>query len=371
MSALRKQPARPAAQRPLSKLSVLDQSPIPEGSTGPDALRNTIDLARLADRLGFHRYWLAEHHGGPMLAGPSPEALIGPVAAATEGIRVGSGGVMLPHYSPFKVAETFSLLAGLYPERIDLALGRASGTDPMTAHALQRDRDNAPPDDFPQQLVELLAYLEDRLPPGHPFKRLAGYLPGLPERPEAWLLGSSPQSAIWAGELGLPYSFADFINPKGAEIADLYREKFVDSERLAAPRVSIGVWALAADSEAEAHDLVSSSRMAMKMLRAGRLIPVPPVETALRFLEREGAGAPNERRMVLGTGDQVRAGIEELAAAYGADEAIVVTITHDHAARRRSYELVAEAFELTERAPRERPPASSANPAASPAPASP
>src|SRR6059058_2279520 len=133
-------------------LSVLDQSPIAEGSTGAQALRNTIDLARRCDELGYHRYWVAEHHGGPMLAGPSPEALIGPIASATSRLRVGSGGVMLPHYSPFKVAETFSLLSGLYPGRIDLGIGRAAGTDPMTTFALQRDRRSASPEDFPQQL---------------------------------------------------------------------------------------------------------------------------------------------------------------------------------------------------------------------------
>src|SRR3954462_9724505 len=170
-------------------LSVLDQSPVSEGSTGADALRNTLDLARTADELGYHRYWLAEHHGGAMLAGPSPEALIGPVAQVTSRIRVGSGGVMLPHYSPFKVAETFSLLAGLFPERIDLGIGRAAGTDPMTSFALQRDRRQAAPDDFPQQLAELLGHLEGRLPPDHPFARLAATLPGIPELPEVWLLG--------------------------------------------------------------------------------------------------------------------------------------------------------------------------------------
>src|SRR5579884_3000878 len=212
------------------RLSVLDQSPISEGSTGADALHNTIDLARLADRLGYHRYWVAEHHGGPMLAGPSPEALIGPVAAATERIRVGSGGVMLPHYSPLKVAETFSLLAALYPGRIDLGLGRAAGTDPITAFALQRDRRQAAADDFPQQLAELLGYLEDRLPPEHPFARLARTLPGLPERPQPWLLGSSVQSALWAAELGLPYAFADFINAGGAEAARTYRERFAEHD---------------------------------------------------------------------------------------------------------------------------------------------
>src|SRR5246500_4231349 len=190
-------------------LSVLDQSPIAEGSDGPAALRNTLDLAQLADRLGSHRYWLAEHHGGPMPAGPSPEALIGPIAAATERIRVGSGGVMLPHYSPFKVAETFTLLAALYPGRIDLGIGRASGTDPLTTFALQRDRRQASPDDFPQQLAELLAYFDDTLPDDHPFQRLAAMLPGRPELPVPWLLGSSPQSAIWAAQLALPYAFAD------------------------------------------------------------------------------------------------------------------------------------------------------------------
>src|SRR3954464_8350807 len=166
------------------RLSVLDQSPISQGSTGSQALRNTLAPPRLADRLGYHRYWVAEHHGGAMLAGPSPEVLIGPIAMSTERIRVGSGGVMLPHYSPFKVAESFSVLAGLFPGRVDLGLGRAAGTDPLTTYALQRDRREAAPDDFPEQLAELLAYLYDRLPKDHPFARLT--LPGVPERPEPW-----------------------------------------------------------------------------------------------------------------------------------------------------------------------------------------
>src|ERR1700728_3401188 len=163
------------------RLSVLDQSPIPEGSTAGDALRTSIDLARLADGLGYTRYWVAEHHGTQGLACASPEALIGPIAAATQGIRVGSGGVMLPHYSPFKVAETFTVLAGLSPGGIDLGIGRAAGTDPLTTFALQRDRRQASPDDFPQQLAELLAYLEDDMPEEHPFARLSKTLPGRPE----------------------------------------------------------------------------------------------------------------------------------------------------------------------------------------------
>jgi luciferase family oxidoreductase group 1 len=327
------------------RLSILDQSPISAGFNGADALANTLDLARLADALGYHRYWVAEHHGGPMLAGPSPEALIGPIAANTTGLRVGSGGVMLPHYSPLKVAETFSLLAGLFPGRIDLALGRAAGTDPLTTFALQRDRRQAGPDDFPEQLAELLGYLEDRLPAEHPFARLAKTLPGRPETPQVWLLGSSDQSAIWAADLGLPYAFADFINPRGAVIAKRYRESFADTHRLEAPLQAIGVWVLCAESSEEAEYLASSSRMAMIKLRRGELIAVPTPETAVAFLADQ-VRPPNGRRMVIGTGPSVRAQLEELAGQYHAIELIVVTITHDHAARRRSYELLAEAFEL-------------------------
>src|SRR3954470_16868516 len=270
------------------RISVLDQSPISEGSSGPEALRNTIDLAQLTDSLGYTRYGVAEQHGGAMLAGPSPEVLIGPIASATERIRVGSGGVMLPHYSPLKVAQSFSVLAGLYPGRIDLGIGRAAGTDPMTTFALQRDRRQAAPDDFPQQLTELLAYFDDSFPDGHALSRYVGTLPGRPETPEPWLLGSSHQSAIWAGELGLPYAFADFINPSGAEIAALYRERFTDSRRLDAPRTAVAVWALCADTEAEAHRLAASSKMTFTLLRQGRLIPVPPPDKALRFLESQG-----------------------------------------------------------------------------------
>jgi luciferase family oxidoreductase group 1 len=328
------------------RLSVLDQSPIAEGSTGAQALHNTLDLARLTDGLGYHRYWVAEHHGGPMLAGPSPEVLIGPIASVTERIRVGSGGVMLPHYSPFKVAESFSLLAGLFPGRIDLGLGRAAGTDPMTTHALQRDRSRAMADDFPEQLAELLAYFENTFSAANPLARLARVLPGRPEVPEPWLLGSSPQSAIWAAELGLPYAFADFINPGGAEIASLYRRRFADGVRLDAPRTAVAVWALAADSQEEADRLATSSKMAFTMLRRGRLIEVPPPEKAERFLAQQDAAPGPRRRSIVGTPDAVRAAIEAVAGEYGAEEVIVVTITYDHAARRRSYELIADAFGL-------------------------
>ena len=328
------------------RLSVLDQSPVAEGSTGSQALRNTIDLAQHTESLGYHRYWVAEHHGGPSLAGPSPEVLIGPIAAATSTIRVGSGGVMLPHYSPLKVAESFSLLAGLFPGRIDLGIGRAAGTDPMTTFALQRDRRQAAPDDFPEQLAELLAYFDDSFPDGHALGRLVATLPGRPEQPEVWLLGSSPQSAIWAGELGLPYAFADFINPAGAEIAQLYRDRFQPSERLQAPRTAVAVWTIAADDRDEAQRLAASSRMTFTLLRQGRLIPVPPVEKALRFLETQAASAAPRRRAVVGDPTSVRHELEAVADEYGAEEVIVVTITFDHEARRRSYSLIADAFAL-------------------------
>ena len=333
----------------LSRLSVLDQSPISEGSTGVDALRNTIDLARLVDSLGYHRYWVSEHHGTPMLAGPSPEALIGPIAAATSHLRVGSGGVMLPHYSPLKVAETFSMLAGLFPGRIDLALGRAAGTDPTTAFALQRDRRHPAPDDFPQQLAELLAYLSNTLPSHHPFARLSAVLPGLPEIPEPWLLGSSPQSGIWAAELGLPYAFADFISPDGVEIVERYRTEFTPSRWAAEPRAMVATWVVCAETDEEARRIASSSAMAFALLQRGELIPVPPIDRAMKFLAEQparGESPQRRRRRIVGSPATVRAGIEALAAEYGVDEVMVVTITWDHADRRRSYELIADAFDL-------------------------
>ena len=334
-------------------LSVLDQSPISEGSTGSQALRSTIDLAQLADRLGYHRYWVSEHHGGPMLAGPSPEALIGPIASATQSIRVGSGGVMLPHYSPLKVAESFSLLAGLFPDRIDLALGRAPGSDQLTMFALQRDRRQAAPDDFPQQLAELLAYLEDDLPADHPFRHLAATLPGRPELPVPWLLGSSEQSGIWAAELGMRYAFADFINSQGATIAKSYRDGFRPVRDLQAPRIAVGVWVLCAPTDEEAQHLATSSQMSFIKLRQGDLIPVPSPEKATAWLTEQGlpaTGGRAGRRVIVGSPETVRLGIEEAASEYMADEMIAVTITHDHQARRRSYELLADAMGLEPRA---------------------
>jgi luciferase family oxidoreductase group 1 len=329
------------------RLSVLDQSPISEGMAPSEALHNSVDLARHAEGLGYHRYWVAEHHGTPMLACNSPEVLIAAIAAATNRIRVGSGGVMLPHYSPLRVAESYSMLSGLYPGRIDLGLGRAPGTDQLTMVALQPDRRQLPTDDFREHLAELLGYLDGELPAGHPFARLAGILPGLPHRPEPWLLGSSPQSAIWAAELGLPYCFADFINPQGAPIVDNFRRRSAETAAEPPPRATVAIVAICAETDEEAERLAVSHRMAFSLLRQGRLIPVPTVEQGLSYAaSRPQRGSGSSRRFVLGSPATVRAGIEQAAKEYGVDEVMLLTITYAHEARRRSYELIAEEMGL-------------------------
>jgi luciferase family oxidoreductase group 1 len=335
------------------RLSVLDQSPITAGSTAAAAVDATIALAQTADRHGYHRFWVAEHHASPMLAGCAPEVLIGPIARATERIRVGSGGIMLPHYSPFKVAEWFRLLSALAPGRIDLGLGRAPGTDGLTSFALQRDRRQRSPDDFTNQLAELLAYLDDTLPADHPFAKLPQTLPsGGAGSPDPWLLGSSPDSAYWAAEVGLPYCVADFINPNGAPLAQVYRENFRPSARLAAPYVMVAVWALAAETEEEARRLAAPAKMVNHHFVRGQLIPVPSTEDAVAWLERNATDRPagdrgdRRRRMIRGTPAAVRQGIEAAAAEYGADEVMLVNIMSDQPARRHGYALVADAFAL-------------------------
>jgi luciferase family oxidoreductase group 1 len=328
-------------------LSVLDQSPIPEGSSGAVALHNSIDLAQHCERLGYDRYWIAEHHATPGLASPAPEILIAAIAGATKRIRVGSGGIMLPHYSPVKVAEVFSMLAGLYPDRIDLGLGRAPGSDQRTAFALQRDRRQRSPDDFRDQLEELLAYLWDRIPEQHPFAKLAVTMPGKPNAPQPWLLGSSPDSGDWAARLGLPYAFADFINPAGAPYAKRYQQLFEPAGKIPEARVGVAVWSICAETDEEAQHLASSGKMMLSMLHRGQLIAVPPPEKAAQWLASEGAsGPPRGRRMIVGSPKTVRTGIEAVAREYDAQEVFVVNLMYDHAARKRSYELTARAFDL-------------------------
>lgn len=327
------------------RLSVLDQSPIAEGSTATDALKNTLDLARNCDALGYDRYWMAEHHASPGLAGAAPEAMIGPVALATSRIRVGSGGIMLPHYSPFKVAETFALLSALAPGRIDLGIGRAPGSDQRTAFALQRDRSRRMPvDDFPNNLAETIAYLDGTMPADHGFAALQDTLPTGGGTPEVWLLGSSPDSAIWAAEAGLPYCIADFINSDAASLAQIYRSRFKPG-RIAAPQLTVATWTIAAPTREEAERLSLPSVMMFAHLIRGELIAVPSVATAEAWVAENG-NPGRRRRTTLGTPAEVRAQLDEVAALYGADELMLVNILPDHEARVRSYALIAAEYGL-------------------------
>jgi len=245
------------------KLSVLDQSPVSEGFTPADALQNTIELARLADKVGYERYWIAEHHAIVTLASPAPEILIARLGAETSGMRIGSGGVLLPHYSPLKVAENFRMLHALYPGRIDLGIGRAPGSGGLEAFALRRDRsDRIQNDDFEAQLVELLAFLHHEFPPEHPFARIK-VSPDMPGAPEVWLLGSSSWSSSVAAKLGLPYAFAHFITPEDTSMClENYRSNFQRSKYLDHPRAIVSPGVICADTEAEAKRLFPSTSRA-------------------------------------------------------------------------------------------------------------
>ena len=336
------------------RLGVLDQAPISEGSSAADALRSSLDLAALADELGYARYWVAEHHATPQLACGSPEILIAEIAHATSSIRVGSGGVLLPYYSSLKVAETFGILSALHPGRIDLAIGRGGGTDPAGQRALRRGHPPPGPEDFGDQLDELLGYLGGS-PSGRGHDLLAGPAGG-PDWPEIWLLGSSTQSAVLAAELGLPYAFGDFFTAHGPGFVEVYRERFKPSPRCPEPYVMVGAMVMCAETDEEAERLVTSRYMAMSLLEAGRQVPLPPVETALRYVAEHPADPENllGRRGAVGSPATVREELERLVTAYGADELLAVTLVYDHDARRRSYQLLAEAFELEQpaRAPR-------------------
>jgi luciferase family oxidoreductase group 1 len=251
---------------------------------------------------------------------------------------------MLPHYSPLKVAENFSMLASLYPGRVDLGLGRAPGTSSAVAQALRRDRRMPPEDDFPAQMEELFSYFESR-PTGHFAQlRIVKF-----EAPEVYLLGSSGQSAVWAAEMGLPYVFADFISPTGGPLAAFYRQHFIASERCPKPWVGVCAWAICAETDEEAMRLSYSMRMSFINLYRGRHVPVPTVEAAEEFLAKEGVHpetVPEGRRILTGSPETIKAKLKALSEEYQADELFLVSIIHSHAARRRSYELLAEAFEL-------------------------
>lgn len=330
-------------------LSVLDQSPIRSGGTAADAIHETLELAQAAERLGYHRYWLAEHHSTPSLAGSTPEVLIGQVAVRTSRIRVGSGGVMLSHYSALKVAENFRMLETLFPGRIDLGIGRAPGSDQRTARALAVGPGMLDIEDFPNQVADLLGFLHDRLDPAHPFAGVRA-MPQGAGAPEVWLLGSSDASAALAAHFGTAFSFAHFINAEGgAEITRAYFKHFHPSRTLAAPQASLAVFVICADTEAEAHRLALSRDLSLLRLYTGRPAPFPSVEEAQAYpyTPRERAIVEyNRQRTIAGAPEQVRDRLLALGAAYGVDEFVIVTITHDVKARLRSYELLADVFDL-------------------------
>lgn len=319
-------------------LSVLDLAPVPEGGAVQQALANTLDLARHAERWGYQRYWLAEHHNMPGIASAATSVVIGQVAAATSTIRVGAGGIMLPNHSPLVIAEQFGTLEALYPGRIDLGLGRAPGSDQVAAHALRRTLAGAV-DGFPRDVVELQTYFADPKP-GQPVVAV----PGAGLKVPLWILGSSTYGAQLAAHLGLPYAFASHFAPDEMERAlDLYRSRFEPSEQLAKPYVMLGLNVFAADTDGEARLLFTSLQQAFVNLRSGRpgLLPRP----VAGYRPPEGAEAMLERALscaVVGAPETVNAGLEAFAARTGADELMLTAQIHDHAARLRSFQIVSE-----------------------------
>ncbi len=331
------------------QLGVLDQVPIRSGGTAAEALAQSVELARQVDQLGYHRYWIAEHHASGALSCASPEILVPRLAAVSQHLRVGTGGVMLSHYSPLKVAENFRLLEAMFPGRIDLGLGRAPGSDGLTAAALSGGG-GSPGERFAHQVRDLLGYLGDGLPAGHPFERVRA-LPEVTSPPEVWLLGSSGGSAELAAYFGCRYCHAHFIAPRETAAALFtYRNNFEGGD-VAAPHVALGVSALVAATDEEAARLSMSRFMWWIRLTAGRPGPFPSPETALREAREldQGARATLEAlkaRSIHGSPESVARRLEELAAEHGAEEVIVLTITYAFEDRLRSYRLLAEAMGL-------------------------
>lgn len=330
------------------RLSVLDQSPIISGHTPAQAIAETIKLAQAAERLGYYRYWLAEHHAIAALADPCPEILVARVAAATSKIRVGTGGILLPYYSPFKVAEQFRMLEALYPQRIDLGIGRAPGGDRTTALAMGGGSYSGA-EDFPDQVQFLVAYLDDALPADHPFAQVKA-MPAGPTAPQVWLLGSSDYSGALASQLGLRFAFAHFISADGGDLVMRdYKGKFQPSQRESEPRSLLTVFAICAETDAEAGRRAASIDLRRLNMERGINLPVPNQQEAASrsYTEAEKARiAYNRRRVVLGAPDTVKARLIELREHFEADELMVITITGDYRTRLESYELIAGAFGL-------------------------
>ncbi|OQP23948.1 LLM class flavin-dependent oxidoreductase [Geobacillus zalihae] len=328
------------------QLSVLDQSPIAEGMTAEEALENTVKLARHVEQLGYKRFWVSEHHDTNSLAGSSPEVLLGHIGAKTSRIRIGSGGVMLPHYSPYKVAENFHVLAGLHPGRVDLGVGRAPGGMPRATIALQGDRRRSV-DRYPEQIDDLLGYLYDALPPVHPLYGVKA-TPIVQSPPELWLLGSSSETAKLAADKGLPYVFAQFINGEGGEhYMRLYRDRFVPSPYLAEPRGMVAVFAICAETDEKAEWIAGSLDLTLLMIEQGMALngtPSPEKAAAYPYSPYERKRVEdNRRRMIVGSPARVKDELYRLSEKYETEEIMLVTITYDFEDKLASFRLIADA----------------------------
>jgi luciferase family oxidoreductase group 1 len=330
-------------------LSVLDLSFVTTATPGAAAIHNTIDLARLADRLGYRRYWVAEHHNLPSVASGAPEIMIGAIAAATERIRAGAGGVMLPNHAPLMVAERFKVLEALHPGRIDLGIGRAPGTDPLTSLALRHRQEVRADDDFLERFQELLFWKMRSFPEGHPFRAIH-VMPDDVEVPPIWLLGSSGYSAELAASVGMGFAFAHhFAHYDAAEAIGRYRAGFKPSLWLERPYAILATAAVAADSVAAAERLAATLDFNYVRRAQGEYRPLVSPEEALAYpysAAEERARQSNRKRLFVGSPANLRQRLGSLAAAVGADELMITSAIFDHAARRRSYQLLAEAFEL-------------------------
>jgi luciferase family oxidoreductase group 1 len=337
-------------------LSILDLSPVAADSSGAQALRNSLDLARLADALGYTRYWVAEHHNLPAIASSAPEIMIGQIAAVTQRIRVGAGGVMLPNHAPLMVAERFKVLEALFPGRIDLGLGRAPGTDPVTSYALRHRQglNENEDDDFLQRFQELMLLETRGFPEGHPFRTIRA-MPADVALPPVFLLGSSGYSAQLAAMVGMGFSFAHhFSDHDPVAVMRAYRDQFRPSATQAQPYGILALAAVCANSDAEADRLAATIDLNFVRRAKGEYLPLASPEEALAYpytpIDRERIRV-NRRRVVVGSAAAVKERVAALAAATAADEVMITTMVHDHAARRRSYELLADAFGLARPVP--------------------
>ncbi|MGF6938406.1 luciferase family oxidoreductase group 1 [Paraburkholderia sp. UCT70] len=332
----------------MTPLSVLDQTPVIAGHSVADAIAATVELAQLADDLGYTRYWCAEHHGLRGVSNPCPEVMLARLGSVTKRIRIGSGGIMLPYYSPFKVAEQFMMLEALFPNRVDLGVGRAPGGDMRTAQAVAAGAYNRG-ELFPQQVAELLGLMHGALPDDH---LAQGVLlqPQIDTRPQLWMLGSSDFGGLLAAQLGIRFSFAHFINAHfGKQVALAYRERFQPGNDASRPYLAAAVFVICADTEQEAADLEKAVDLRRVQMAHGLNEPIPSIEQGIaqEYGEREQLVIDREKpRSIIGTPERVTERLTDLQQQFQADELMVLTVAGSYRARLRSYELLADAFQL-------------------------